>query len=107
LVLPPDATTNLRRNLIIGLAARYQLPAVYGDREYVISGGLMGYDTDRTATFGRAASYVDRLLRGAKPADLPVQAPVKYETLINLSTAKVLGLAFPPTLLVAADEVIE
>jgi putative ABC transport system substrate-binding protein len=107
LVLPPDATTTARRNLIIGLAARYQLPAIYGTGEFVASGGLMGYDTDRKDIAGRAANYVDRILHGAKPADLPVQAPIKYETLINLSAAKILGLTFPPTLLVAADEVIE
>jgi putative ABC transport system substrate-binding protein len=107
LVFPPDTTISSRRNLIVGLAARFQLPAVYGDGEDVTSGGLMGYDTDRTDIARRAASYIDRLLRGAKPADLPVQAPVKYRTLINLSAAKVLGAVFPPALLVAADEVIE
>jgi putative ABC transport system substrate-binding protein len=83
------------------------LPAVYPRREWVIDGGLMSYGTDRVDTYRQAASYVDRILRGAKPADLPVQAPVKYEMLINLKTAKALGLTVPQGLLVAADEVIE
>lgn len=107
LVLPPDATSILHRDLIIGLAARYRLPAVYGSRGMVVAGGLMSYDTDRVDMFRRAASYADRILRGDKPADLPVQAPTKYETVINLKTAKALGLAVPAGMLVAADEVIE
>jgi putative ABC transport system substrate-binding protein len=107
LILPPDDTTSTHRELIIGLAARHRLPAVYSNRAFVAAGGLMAYDTDRIDIFRRAATYVDRLLRGAKPADLPVQEPTKYETIINLKTAKALGLTVPPTLLVAADEVIE
>ena len=107
LVLPPDSTTTSHRNLIIALAARHRLPAVYGSRVFVADGGLISYDTDRVNMYRRAASYVDRILRGAKPADLPVQAPTKYETVINLKTAKTLGLTVPTALLVAADEVIE
>ena len=107
LLLPPDTNTNLNRDLIIGLAARHRLPAVYSDRLFVVAGGLMCYSTDRVDQFRWAASYVDRILRGAKPADLPVQVPTKYETAINLKTAKALGLTVPPALLVAADEVIE
>ena len=101
------ATTNLHRDLIIGLAARHRLPAVYSDRFFVTAGGLMSYGTDRVDQFRTAASYVDRILRGDKPADLPVQAPTKYETVINLKTARALGLTCRPALLVAADEVIE
>ena len=107
LLLPPDTNTNLNRDLIIGLAARHRLPEVYSDRLFVMAGGLMCYSTDRVDQFRWAASYVDRILRGAKPADLPVQVPTKYETAINLKTAKALGLTVPPALLVAADEVIE
>jgi putative ABC transport system substrate-binding protein len=107
LVLPPDTNTNVHRDLIISLAARYRLPAVYSDRLFVTAGGLMCYGTDRADQFRIAASYVDRILRGAKPADLPVQVPTKYETVINQKTAKALGLIVPPALLVAADEVIE
>jgi putative ABC transport system substrate-binding protein len=107
LVLPPDATTIQNRDLIIGLAARHRLPAVYAFRFFVTGGGLMSYATDLVDQYRRAAAYVDRILRGANPADLPVQAPTKYETIINLKTAKALGLAVPPGLLVAADEVIE
>jgi putative ABC transport system substrate-binding protein len=107
LLLPPDTNTNLHRDLIIALAARYRLPAVYSDRLFVEAGGLMCYSTNRADQFRVAASYVDRILRGAKPADLPVQVPTKYETIINLKTAKALGLTVPPSMLVAADEVIE
>jgi putative tryptophan/tyrosine transport system substrate-binding protein len=107
LVLPPDITINVHRDLIIALAARHRLPAVYTARLFVAAGGLMSYGTDQVDLFRQAASYVDRILRGAKPADLPVQAPTKYETVINLKTAKALGLTVPPGLLVAADEVIE
>ena len=107
LVLPPDTNTNLHRDLIIGLAARHRLPAVYSDRFFVTAGGLMCYSTDRADQFVTAASYVDRILRGAKPADLPVQVPTKYQTVGNMKTARTLGLTVPPGLLVAADEVIE
>jgi putative ABC transport system substrate-binding protein len=107
LLLPPDSNTIVHRDLIIALAARHRLPAVYSDSFFVTAGGLMCYSTDRADQFGMAASYVDRILRGAKPADLPVQAPTKYQTVINMKTARTLGLTVPPGLLVAADEVIE
>ena len=107
LLLPPDTTTSTHRDLIIALAARHRLPAVYSLRVFVAAGGLMSYGTDQVEMFRQAASYVDRILRGDKPADLPVQAPTKYETVLNLKTAKALGLTVPPGLLVAADEVIE
>jgi ABC-type uncharacterized transport system substrate-binding protein len=107
LLLPPDGTTILHRDLVIALAARHKLPAVYAFRYFVAAGGLMYYGTDQVDIFRLAASYVDRILRGDKPADLPVQAPTKFETTVNLRTAKALDLAAPPGLLVAADEVIE
>jgi putative ABC transport system substrate-binding protein len=99
--------TAFRRDLIIGLASRHKLPAVYPFRYYVKDGGLISYGPDTLDPIRRAAAYVDRILKGEKPADLPVQAPVKYELAINLKTAKVLGLTVPPTLLARADEVIE
>jgi len=95
------------RELIIALAARYRLPAVYPFHYYAAGGGLAAYGPDRVGQFRLAAGYVDRILKGEKPADLPVQAPTKYELLINLKTAKALGLDVPPTVLVRADEVIE
>jgi putative tryptophan/tyrosine transport system substrate-binding protein len=107
LVFPPDAFTDVNRDLIITLAARHRLPAVYGTREFASAGGLMAYDTDRVDLFRRAATYVNNVLRGANPGELPVQAPTKYETIVNLKTARALGLDVPPTLLVRADEVIE
>jgi len=107
LVVLPDSTNDVHRDLLIGLAAKHRLPAVYSSRFYVAVGGLMCYSTDRVAQFRQVASYIDRILRGAKPADLPVQVPTKYETVINMRTVKALGLTVPPGLLVAADEVIE
>jgi putative ABC transport system substrate-binding protein len=107
LMIPPDFTAALNRDLIIGLAAKHRLPAVYMASFWVKAGGLMSYGADRVAAHRQAAYYVDRILRGEKPADLPVQAPTKYETTINLKTSQALGLAVPPGLLVAADEVIE
>jgi putative ABC transport system substrate-binding protein len=107
LALPPDSTTILHRDLVIGLAARHRLPAVYPFRLFVAAGGLMSYSIDFVYEYRLAASYVDRILRGAMPADMPVQAPTKFETVLNLKTAKALGFAVPPGLLVAADEVIE
>jgi putative ABC transport system substrate-binding protein len=107
LVLIPDVSTAVHRNLIIALAARHRLPAVYWDRSSVAAGGLMSYGNDLVDVFRQAASYVDRILRGDKPAELPVQAATKFETVVNLKTAKALGLTVPPGLLVAADELIE
>ena len=107
LFLPPDITTDQHRNLVIALAARYRLPAVYAFRHAAEAGGLMSYGTDVVEQTRQAASYVDRILRGTNPADLPVQAPTKYETVLNLKTARALGFEVPATLLVRADEVIE
>ena len=107
LLLLPSYSNTLNRELIISLAARHRLPAIFSGHIFVAAGGLMSYDTDRVEMFRNAASYVNRILRGEKPADLPVQAPTKYESVINLKTARALGLTFPPGLLVAADEVIE
>jgi putative ABC transport system substrate-binding protein len=95
------------RDLIITLAARHKLPAVYSDRYMVTAGGLVSYSTDFVDQFRRAAGYVERILKGAKPADLPVQAPTKYELVVNLKTAKALGLELPVSVLARADEVLE
>ena len=104
LVVTATATSSAHRELIVTLAARYKLPAVYADR---LNGGLISYSPDRVDEFRRAGSYVDRILKGEKPTDLPVQAPTKYDLVINLKTAKTLGLTVPPSLLATADEVIE
>jgi putative tryptophan/tyrosine transport system substrate-binding protein len=106
LILTASAVSNYR-DLVIALAARYKLPAIYWDPESVVGGGLMAYGPDVLDQYRRAASYVDRILKGEKPADLPVQAPTKYKLTINLKTAKALGLDVPPALLASADEVIE
>jgi ABC-type uncharacterized transport system substrate-binding protein len=107
LMVLPDVSTANNRDLIIALAARHRLPAVYPFRYFAASGGLFSYGSDMADVFRRSASYVDRILKGAKPGDLPVQAPSKYELLINVNTAKALGLTVPPMLLARADEVIE
>jgi putative ABC transport system substrate-binding protein len=107
LLVLPDVTTNVHRELIIRSAARHKLPAMYPYRIEVKDGGLISYGVDTLDQFRLAATYVDRILKGAKPADLPVQAPTKFNLVINLKTAKALGLTVPQTLLVAADEVIE
>ena len=107
LLVPPDNTVVENRDLLIALAAQKHLPAVYDNRSFVTAGGLMSYGTDVLFQYRQAATYVDRILRGAKPADLPVEAPTKYGTVLNLKTAKALGFNVPQTLLVRADEVIE
>jgi putative ABC transport system substrate-binding protein len=107
LIASAGAQTLMHRELIVALAARHRLPAIYAYGTHVASGGLISYGPDTVDQFRRAAGYVDRILNGEKPADLPVQAPTKYELAINLRTAKALGLSVPATLLVRADEVIE
>jgi len=107
LIVTASAFANVHRELIIKLAAQQKLPAIYFARYFVDDGGLMSYGTNLVDQFRQAATYVDRVLRGEKPADLPVQAPTKYDLVINLKTAKVLGLAVPPALLTRADEVVE
>jgi putative ABC transport system substrate-binding protein len=107
LVVTSDTFAVDNRELIVSLTAKYQLPAVYPFRFFAAIGGLVSYGINLRDQFPRAASYVDRILRGGKPSDLPVQAPTKYELVINLKTAKALGLEIPPTLLARADEVIE
>jgi putative tryptophan/tyrosine transport system substrate-binding protein len=107
LIVTTGATPIRNRQLIITLAARYRLPAVYPYRFFAADGGLMSYGPDRIESFRSAASYVDRILKGEKPADLPVQVPTRYELVINLKTAKALGLSVPPALQARADEMIE
>jgi len=107
LIVVPNPVTIGHRDLIIALAARHRMPAIYAYRYFVADGGLISYGPHFVDQYRQAAGYVDRILRGVKPADLPVQAPTKYELVINLKTAKALGLEVPPTLLARADEVIE
>jgi len=107
MLVTASALAAVHRDLIITLAARYKLPAVYVQRHFVASGGLISYGPDFIDQYRRAADYVDRILKGEKPADLPVQAPTKYDLVINLKTAKTLGLTVPPSVLARADEVIE
>jgi putative ABC transport system substrate-binding protein len=107
MIVTTGGAAQLHRDLIITLAAKYKLPAVYYERFYVAAGGLISYGPDYIDQYRQAAGYVDRILRGGQPADMPVQAPTKYETVINLKTAKALGLTIPETLLATADQVIQ
>jgi putative tryptophan/tyrosine transport system substrate-binding protein len=108
LIVPMSTLATFHRELIVTLAAKHQLPAVYPARYFVAAGGLISYGpADNIEQYRRAAGYVDRILKGQKPADLPVQAPTRYELVINLKTAKALGIEVPPTLLALADEAIE
>jgi putative ABC transport system substrate-binding protein len=103
----PDAIFDNQRRQILELAAKTRLPAIWGNRQYAEAGGLMAYGPDFLALERRAATYVDKILKGAKPADLPVEQPTKFELVLNLRTAKVLGLTFPSSILARADSVIE
>jgi putative ABC transport system substrate-binding protein len=107
LIVLPNAFTVVNRARIVAQAARFRIPAIYPSVAFVQAGGLASYGVELPDLFRRAASYVDRVLKGEKPADLPVQAPIKYQMVINLNTAKALGLTVPPRLYALADEVIE
>jgi putative ABC transport system substrate-binding protein len=107
LLVIDDPFTFILRKRIVELAAKSQLPAMYGQREFAVDGGLMAYGPNIEDMFRRAATYVAKILEGAKPADLPVQQPTRFDLVINLKTAKALGLTVPPSLLATADEVIE
>jgi putative tryptophan/tyrosine transport system substrate-binding protein len=107
LIVTASTSARVHRELVIKLTAQHRLPAVYSDRLFVASGGLISYGPDRVEHFRRAAGYIDRILKGEKPGDLPVQAPTRYQLAVNLGTAKALGLIVPPMLIARADEVIE
>ena len=107
LIVPPDLMTLTERKRVVDLAAKHRLPAIYGFKEQVEDGGLMAYGASASRNYHRAATYVDKILKGATPADLPVEQPMKFELVLNLKTAQALGITFPPTLLFQADEVIQ
>jgi putative ABC transport system substrate-binding protein len=107
LLVIDDPATFLLRKRIVGLAAKSRLPAIYGPREFAVEGGLMAYGANLADMFRRAAVYVDKILKGAKPADLPVEQPTKFDLVINLKTAKALGLTIPQPVLLRADEIIQ
>jgi putative ABC transport system substrate-binding protein len=107
LIVPADATAFQQRARLIAFTAKHRLPAIYPQRETVEAGGLMAYAPSQIDLWRRAATYVDKILKGAKPADLPVEQPTKFELVINLKTAKALGLTIPPSVLARADEVIQ
>ena len=107
LIVTASAFSTVHRELIIALTARHKLPVVYFERFFAVAGGLISYGVDRIHQYRQAAGYVDRILKGENPADMPVQAPTKYQMVINLKTAKALGLTIPPSLLARADQVIE
>jgi putative tryptophan/tyrosine transport system substrate-binding protein len=107
LVVPPNYITSTHRDLIFGLAARYRLPTIYSERDYATGGGLIAYGPDGDDLYRGAAGYIDRILKGEKPTELPVQTPTKFELVVNLKTARAIGLTVPPALLARADEVIE
>ena len=106
-IVTPSGSASVHRDLILKIAQGHKMPVVWFERNFVVAGGLISYGPDFSDQFRRAAGYVDRILKGEKPADLPVQAPTKYELVINLKTAKALGLTVPPSVLARADEVIE
>jgi putative ABC transport system substrate-binding protein len=107
LIIVPGGSATAHRGLIVALASQHKLPAIYPGRHFITSGGLISYEPDYVDQYQRAAGYVDRILRGEKPADLPIQTPTKYELVVNLKAAKALGLDVPPSLIARADEVIE